>query len=287
MQAELTKKILNYVKKNKKYSSLSDEIIEDEIMLYFRQNHKSINFVENDKSEKFNRIVKEIRARLHKVYSSFDIGKDKRGKYLEELKFALETNGINSKEYYHVHEKILSTSVSSKERLKDYLTLYENIFAITGKPSKIVDLGSGINPLSFCYMDIDRVDYHAYEIDDKDVGFLNDYFALMKKYSGLRGKAEIVNLLKIENINKIPSSDVCFMFKLVDILDKKGHKLSEELIKKVKARWVVVSFSTKTVSGKKMNYPERGWIERMLDRIGYRFDKINLDNEMFYLIQKE
>ena len=78
--------------------------------------------------------------------------------------------------------------------------------------------------------------------------------------------------------------DVCFMFKFLDPIEDKGHKLSEEIIKLIKARYIVISFSTKTVSGKKMNHPYRGWIEKMLERIKKDFEKISLENEVFYII---
>jgi len=77
------------------------------------------------------------------------------------------------------------------------------------------------------------------------------------------------------------------LFKVLDPLEQgKGHKLSEVLIKAIPAKWIVVSFATKTVAGKPMRHPERGWIERMLDRIGYKFSKFKTSNELFYIIQK-
>ena len=42
--------------------------------------------------------------------------------------------------------------------------------------------------------------------------------------------------------------------------------------------YIVASFPTKTISGKKMNYPRRGWIEKMLKRIGYEFSIIKENN---------
>jgi len=58
--------------------------------------------------------------------------------------------------------------------------IYKNIFKITGIPKSIVDLGSGLNPFSCPYMSMDNLSYYAYDIDKKDIGFLNIYFELMK-----------------------------------------------------------------------------------------------------------
>jgi len=80
------------------------------------------------------------------------------------------------------------------------------------------------------------------------------------------------------------------MFKLVDVIEanKKGHKYSEGIIKILanKCKFVVVSFSKLTVSGKFMNFPYRGWIERMLERINFNFKILDFPNEVFYVVSK-
>lgn len=273
---KLIENLLGYVKKNKKYRFISDDLIKEEIVKYFKINPKSIKFLDKTKSEKFKGIVKAIRSRLHLIYGSFQTGsRNKREICLNEIK---------GKGDYKAHNKILSTSVSSKERLKGYNKLYREIFKITGKPKKILDLGCGLNPVSYPYMGLDELRYYAYDIDKEDCNFLNQYFSLMKKYSRLKGKAYVVNLKN--SFKKLPKADVCFMFKVLDPLEEKGHKLSEKIIKSLDCKYIIVSFSTKTVSGRKMKHPYRGWIERMLNRINLKFEKIKLENEVFYIIHK-
>ena len=76
--------------------------------------------------------------------------------------------------------------------------------------------------------------YFAYDIDDEDINFLNDYFDIMKKH-GLKGKAAILNLKNKSKVSKLPNSDIIFLFKVIDILDKSenNHKTSEQLIKQL------------------------------------------------------
>jgi len=264
--------LLEYIKKSKKYSAISSEVIKKEIKKYFKINPKSKKYLDNVKSKKFKEIVKGVKARLHLIYGSFQKDRSKREEYLKQI------YGIN--DYKH-HDKILSTSVSSKERLKDYEKLYKKIFLIAGKPNKIIDLGCGLNPVSFPYMGVNKLSYYAYDINKEDCDFLNKYFKSMKQFSKLNGKAFVVDL---RDIKKLPRADVCFMFKFLDVIEEKGHKLSEEIIKKINCKYIVVSFPTKTVSGRKMKHAYRGWIERMLNRIKLKFEKILLDNEVFYII---
>jgi 16S rRNA (guanine(1405)-N(7))-methyltransferase len=270
-----TTQLLNSIRENKKYSSISEDLIRHEISSYFKINPKKVEIIERPRSEKFKKIVKDIRAKLHLAYGSFQSeDKDQREDYLKSLQ------GIND---YKTFDKILSTSVSSKERLDDYEFLYKEIFKITGKPKKILDLGCGLNPISFPYMGINSCVYYAYDIDETDIGFLNEYFSLMKQYSQLNGKAFVLNI-KNKGL-KLPKGDICFMFKLLDVIEKNNHKLSEYIIKTLDCNYIVASFSIKTVSGKKMNHPYRGWIEKMLERIDFKFEKILTENEVFYIIK--
>ena len=109
-----------------------------------------------------------------------------------------------------------------------------------------------------------------------------DYKNLLKRVIESTPKKEVT-----DERFKIPKADVCFMFKLIDPLERgKGHKLSEEIIKNLKSKYIIASFASKTISHKPMKYPYRGWIERMLDRLQYKWEKINTASEVYYIIQK-
>ncbi len=250
--------------KSKKYSSLSDDIIEQEINSFLRKKPKA----------KDKKIIKEVKARLHKIYGSFQVKKKKkRDVLLEELK--QNPNSID------LHRKILETNLSTKERLKAYNTLYYRIFQITKKPKSILDLGSGINPISYPFLECNPK-YTAIEIDQDDVNFINEYF----KIKNIKGTAFLKTINK-DKIKELPKTDITFLFKILDPLEsKKGHKFSEELIKAIKSKYIVASFSTKTVSNKMMKYPRRGWFEQLLNRLKYKFRIVKTQNEFYYVIQK-
>ena len=272
------KLLIKKIKENKKYKSLSEEIISEEIKKY---NLSNPSIKEIDKI-----VVKEIRTILHKTYSSFQTGKKKKRKlYLEELKKDMKNENIDEE----IISKLLSITVSTKERIKDYKKLYSELFKITGNPKTIVDLGCGLNPLSFLLIDF-PINYYAYDIDVEDMKFLNDFFKIVRE-RGINGKAKILDVRKTEQIKKLPCSDVVFLFKLIDVIDKsgKGHKNIEELIKTLveKTNFIVASFATKTITRKKMNFPQRKWFELMLNRIGLKFKTIETSNEIFYVVQKQ
>ena len=250
--------------KSKKDSTLSDEVIEQEINNFLRKNTKA-----KDKE-----IIKGVKGRLHKIHGSFQVKKrKKREVLLEELR--KDPNSLD------IHIKILQTNLSTSERLRAYQTLYYRIFQITGQPNSILDIGSGINPVSYPYLECNPK-YTAIEIDQEDVTFLNEYF----KIKNINGKA-ILKAINKETVSTLPSADITFLFKIIDPLEaKKGHKFSEQLINELKTKYVVASFSTRTVSNKKMDYPRRKWFEIMLRRLNYRFRLVRTKNEFYYVIEK-
>jgi len=265
----ITNQLLHEIKKNKKYSSISDEIIIEEI-----NNHLKRNKIEKITKQD----IKEIRNKLHRLYSSYLRGKkSKRNKLLEELK----ENPSN----LNILNQILLTSVSAKERLDDYKSLYEKIFLITGKPKIIVDIGCGLNPISFLYMNLEKIDYYCYDIDNEDMNFLNEFFKIMNPY-GLNGKAAILNAKDVDKIKQIPNGDIIFLWKLIDLINTKDAKPGEELIKVLmqKTKFIVASFATKTIGGKPMNLPRRKGFELMLERNNFRFETIKTRNEIYYII---
>jgi len=304
--------LIQKIKSHKKYKTLSDDIVKKELNKLLKSGHFKEPFSKNQEKT----IIKKVREKLHRIYSSYQSRKkNKREKILEELKLAVEkkaknqiqqTNKVEKKfvvplsskpikqtqelnwfTIKGITEKLLSLTLSTKERLPYYLFIYNKIFKITGIPKTIIDLGSGLNPVSYPYMNLSNINYYAYDIDISDIDFLNRYFYLMKKV-GINGKAEIkdISTLKVDNLSK---ADIVFMFKLIDLIDEKKRKTSKDLMKdlfeKNKTKFIVASFSTKTLTRKPMNLPRRIGFEKMLSLMNLKFNSFSIENEIFYVIK--
>ncbi len=233
-------------------------------------------------------IFKAVRKRLHESYGAFQTRrKRKRLLYLEELKLAREENWDKPENnaMKEIRERILRTSVSSGERLdSDYELIYEKIKKEFGKDLKsVMDLGCGINPVSFKLQDFKKVKIYAYDIDSSDIDFLNKYF----KTIGLDGEAHVLDLHDLNSIDKLPKVDLCLLYKVIDPLEKRGHEFSEELIRRIKAKNLVVSFATKTIARRNMNYPKRGWFEQMIKRLKKTYKIVSTSNEIYYIVKNE
>ena len=275
--------LIQAIKKKKELQHLNDQFVKEQVLAYFKKNpaqQEILNKKLNPKSKIYKEIVKTVRANLRRVYGLFrsEEGIELRKKIVEQL-----SNAPTSKIKKIVTE-ILQTHASTKERLHFYDKLYKKIFKITKKPNVIIDLGCGINPFSIPYMNYNNLSYYAYDLNESEIALINKFFKIIK----VKGKAEVLNILKTNKLVTLPKAEVCFLFKITDVLDQgRGHKTSENVIKNIPAKFVVVSFPTFTMSGKKMNFPRRKWIELMSERLGYNYKVLEFSNEIFYIIKKD
>jgi len=268
--------IINTVRKKKELSTVSESIILSELELILKKDGKILASVSEGKSYPLEFIVKTIRAILRERFGVFLSPKEFKERKETFEKLIKDISNID------IYKKLLGFHASTKERLPIYEKLYERIFAITGKPHHISDLGCGMNPFSLPFMDLGHIHYFATDIDGQMLGMIEKFFST----AHVHAVVGMLNLRNTEEYKLIQPSDVCFLFKLLDSIETKGHTLAEKLIKAIPSQWIVASFSTITMSGKKMNHPERGWIEQMLKRLGYKYEKLSFENEIFYVIKK-
>ena len=280
MENKIPREFIDKIKENKKYQSISDVVVIKEIENYMRKYQTDQDDLYDDKFA-----IKVIRKELHRLYSSYQTkGKKKRDALLKDIEILQNKNAPES-QVLEVTKKLLSITLSTIERLPHYEKLYKDIFKITGKPKSIIDLGAGLNPLSFPLTELPKsTTYNSYDIDTDDITFLNKFYKTIK----IKGKAEILDARDLEKLNKLPKADIIFMFKLFDLIvpkAKKQKKLGEEIINLLmtKTKYLIASFATKTLTRKSMKLPRRIGFEMMLDRNQLKYELIETDNEIYYV----
>lgn len=266
---------------------INQEFVKQQLAYYLRQNPKTVHFLSgkfSSRSAQYKAIIKEIRAQLRKVYGLFRIEEEAQER--KELVAALGKTTLSRQK--ELLQKILSTHSSTRERIPLYEQLYSRIFQITGIPTAIIDLGCGINPFSIPFMNVQRLTYHAFDLSEDEINLLQQFFVWLHHHTpSFIGKAEVLDLKHWITLAHAEKADVCFLFKMTDVLDLgKGHKVTEKVLKNIPARFVVVSFPTRTMSGKTMNVPRRNWMEWLCKRLGYAFTILEFKNEIFYVIRK-
>lgn len=287
-QEKIIQEVINTLKKSKKYCSISDQVKERIIQETIQENqqiYKKLLKTKNlQRSKTFKEFTKKVKSKLYKISSMY-------------LKTKHNKNKNNS--------ELIHKSIIERKKFPDFVTDYIN----QNKIHSIIDLASGKNPEIFPFKDTKIKKYCAIEIDQKIIKELNSFFHNLKKdFPQLEYKIislDILNLINQENkkpkkqkpiihYNKHHDTDskhilfkdfeLCLILKTLDLIDTKGHKNAEELLKKITTKHIIVSFPTKTLSQKPMRFSRRTWLEKILKRLNKEFYYKKTDNEIFYFI---
>lgn len=292
IKMKLLDKIITDVKKKKELKFLDDSFIKEHYLKLLKSDKRFKGLEELpleriEKKQVYKQLIKEIRKIAHNVYGVFiDKNAAKRLKLLEKLKHELKNKTKNTaaakQKIKELHIQLLKTHISSRERLKFYPEMYRKIFSIAGKPNSIMDLASGLNPVSLKLSEIKLQNYIAIELNKDDCKFLNEYF----KTINIKGKAIALDLTREYTKLTRFKTDLCLMLKTLDSLGKDKRKLAPKIIQSINSSYIVVSFSIKTLSGKRMRNISRVWFEKMCEQHNWKFQSFTIFNELFYIINK-
>jgi hypothetical protein len=249
--------LINQIRKKKELTDISINLVKDVLDNYLEKNN--FRMPETKKERKV--IIKEVRAELRKYVGRFQVSGSKK-KRLELLR----ENKIDC---------LLKTHSSTKERLESgtYKLLFHYLTEIS--PNSILDLACGLNPLSVS-SEFPKSKYYASDIKVDELNLLKEFF----KKNKISGETFVAD---IRNEKTYPKTDVCLLLKVLDIIEKKGHKKTKNLLEILKCKNLIISFSTKTLSGKKMRFPERRWLEPILKDLNYIYKIEESSNEIFYI----
>jgi len=249
------KNIVKKIKEKKELAGIADSVVKDSLNAYLLKNKFDIKKL--SKTDK-KIVVSEVRSQLRRLS----------GQYQKSLK---TKEDLSPKDLLNSHS-------STHERINYYPELKSVIESIN--PKSILDLGCGLNPIALATK---KVEYFASDIKEDELHIIDKHF----KKNKIRGSTFVLDL---RNINmELPVTDLCLIFKVLDILDvssKKRNILAEKIIKKIRSKKILVSFATVKISGKKMNQPDRYWFEAILISQNLEFKKFSSDSEIFYFITK-
>jgi len=204
--------IFNLIKTSKKYSNICDETI-----------HRIIaDEIKKYKSEKD--VVKSVKTKLHQISEAFFDSKN-----IDKINIKGDITQIMR---YHV---------STLERIDFVFEMYDDIFANLLKYDTILDIACGFNPFMLPFLKVNH--YYAVDINIDNVNLLNEFFRI----NNLNGTAYAGDVLyKIPEIE----SGVVFLFKILPLLEQQKKGYSKFLLKNLKSDYFVITFPTKSLSGK-------------------------------------
>jgi len=244
--------IIKDLKQKRELSDLDDSFIKCRILDYIKDNKLGEKLEKKNfkRTGMYRTMFKNIRKKLHEIY------------------------GIFRSDSFKDHHSI-------KERLVYYKEIYYKIFSITGKPKKILDLGCGLNPLSYKYLGC-KPYYYASDISNSDLKEVNKFFKINK----IHGKTFTFDLVD-DSYKKLPKVNVVFLFKVLESLEVVKRDISEKMIKELNADWIIASFSKKQISGVKIRKSGRSWLRRILRKLNLYYTIFDIGDEIFFVIKRK
>lgn len=219
-------------------------------------------------------MLKLTRNFLRKIYSSFS-----------SRKLLGETGKDKDVEW------VLNKHKSTKERLPFYEEIYGKIFeGVDEKEISVVDLGAGINGLSYNYMKkFGKISYLGVEAVGQLVELTNDFFCREK----VSVKAIHESLFELEKIKKLiyemKKPRIVFLFKVIDSLEVMERDYSKKLLLELAgiSDRIVVSFATRSLGRRSKFSAQRGWLLKFLDENFIVLKDFELGGERYLVVEKK
>ena len=273
---EVIKKII----KKKEFSQLPEK----DIFLAFER----FNVERYSDEEK----VKLTRSLLRKIFSSF-ISRKILSQKSEKSKIfnSSEKNTKQNKD----EEWFLRKHLSTRERLPYYEKIYSRIFKGMNKNLSVIDLGAGINGLSYDYFKKIgfNVNYLAIEAMGQFVSLMNKYFENKKLDKSDKAKAIHLSLFEIQEIKKIIKKMIkprmVFLLKTVDSIEMLKRDYSKELILEISLLCdkFVISFPTRSMVKRKKFKVKRNWIINFIEENFEVLDVFEIGDEKYIVFKNK
>lgn len=179
-------------------------------------------------------------------------------------------------------ERMLSRHASTRERLplKDTDALYARIFNVTGRPSSVLDLACGVNPL---YLGARGITTVGVDISGSAVEAVNRFHEVY----GMPVSAICADLLCP---GSIPPSrfDVALLLKLLPLLERQRRGAAVDMLNAVNAAYLVASFPTRTLGGRNVGMAAHygAWMAEHLPANRAVAGQFETENELFYVLKE-
>ncbi len=250
-----------------KYRSVSPDLV------------RRIGLQELGKRRSLKAAVKASKDRLHQVAGAYWERRLDYAACLERLRRAAQGGDA---EFRRCCREVMALHTSSRERLEIVDTFYAQTLGPLQPIRSILDVACGLNPLALPWMPVaEGVEYHACDIYQDMVGFVNDFLAL----AGARGGAEVCDVAQHCPAYEV---DVALLLKALPCLEHLDRSAGERLLAGLNARYILVSFPVHSLSGASKgmvaNYDSR--FRQLIAGRGWAVQRFEFASELAYLIEK-
>jgi 16S rRNA (guanine(1405)-N(7))-methyltransferase len=223
-------------------------------------------------------VVKATKRRLHQVYGAFEQQVDYEAAWLGL--HAAYTGGADA-EIRVGCRHVMRLHHSTRERLPILDRFYADLWAVTGKPRSILDLGCGLNPLSLPWMGLEAgCRYIPLDIDRERIHFLNRYLIL----AGLSPLARCQDVLVRPPDDPV---DVALLLKMSPTLERQEPGATARLLEALPAAWAAVSFAVKSLGGREKGMPatyQQGFLA-LAETRRWAVTRLGFGSELVFVVQ--
>lgn len=221
---------------------------------------------------------KAVKRRLHQIWGAY-FTRPNFEKLLVKIEEELK-NGVNIKT---IVLSILKLQTSTNERIPILNDFYPQIFSVTGHPKTIIEPACGLNALTYFWMDPD-VQYTGFDIDQEQIDFINNVFHLLRVQK--RARVELGDVL-VEDFNR--AADVVLLLKVLPLLEHQQKVCSIQVLRKIQCKNMVVSFPTRSISGKNKGMADF-YTKQFMDLTKdepWQIEKLLFETELVFIVKKE
>jgi 16S rRNA (guanine(1405)-N(7))-methyltransferase len=201
--------------------------------------------------------VKRVKRRLHQAVGAF------RGRSLSRGLADAWHGDLDDPAFRAACVDVLRSHASTRERIDHLTSFYVGIWAHTGVPQRLLEIGCGLGPIALPWMGIGSATYLATDVDRRVLAPVRDFLELVGQPHSVWAS---------DAVTDPPSddADVALLLKLVPTLDRQDPSASARLLKALHVRHAVVSFPARSLGGraKGMERSSRGRLERLIDETG-------------------
>ncbi len=225
-------------------------------------------------------MIKRAKRKLHQMCGAYAHGFEPYGAYavLHDLPADADAGRVRL-----ACRQVLTRHASTAERSIDRLEeLYEAVFAVTGPPASVLDVGCGLHPFAIPWMQLPaECTYEAWDIDRRFVDLIEKLLAVL----GRRGQAVCADVL----VGLPPRPvDVIFLMKLLPILDRQEPGCGGRLLDGLPGEFIVASYPTASLGGrgKGMRKTYAAAMAGLLDEAGLPAVEVKHPDELVFVVDK-
>lgn len=251
--------IIDQLRSSRKYRDLCDETLA-RVAQWALDRHPSSKTA-----------TKAAKRKLHQVYGAY-VGQ------VDANEILAWVDQIDRDDPKPICEQILRTHISTAERLDNLDAVFEAIWAVTGQPTRVMDLACGLNPFVLPWMG----SVEAYLACDIDMG-LGKCISKFFENIGLNGDSVCHDLLVT-----VPDwqADVVFLFKALPCLEQQEKGAGLAILKQIRAPHIVVSFPSLSLGGRNKGMVTHydGIIGQIADELNVQIHPLIFPRESYYVL---